>query len=477
MRLVRTTRWWSDREAEERFLSEHPEYETTRALDDLRSREFSRLDEQGHVYLDYGGSGLCAASHVRRHSALLLGEILGNPHSGNPASTRSARLVERCRRRILDYFLASEDEYSVVFTANATHAMKLVGESYPFEPGGQLLLTADNHNSVNGIREFARSRGARTLYVPMVPPDLRLDDASFERLLGGSGGAAAGRRNLFAYPAQSNFSGVQHPLGWVSRARSRGWDVLLDAAAFVPSNRFDLSQVRPDFIAISFYKMFGHPTGVGALIARNEALETLRRPWFAGGAVDLASVRADRFVRAPGPAAFEDGTLNFTAIPGVELGLDVVESVGIEIIHERIRLLTGWLIEQLLDLDHRNGRPMARLYGPAATGQRGGTITFNLMDASGRVIEPREVEERAARRRISLRTGCFCNPGAGETALGLTRGMLERCFARGARRLTYDDVRRCVAPRPAGAVRVSLGLVSNLADVRAFLDYARGFLS
>ena len=40
-----------------------------------------------------------------------------------------------------------------------TFGLKLVAESYPFEHGGRFLLTFDNHNSVNGIREFARARG------------------------------------------------------------------------------------------------------------------------------------------------------------------------------------------------------------------------------------------------------------------------------------------------------------------------------
>jgi catechol 2,3-dioxygenase-like lactoylglutathione lyase family enzyme len=30
--------------------------------------------------------------------------------------------------------------------------------------------------------------------------------------------------------------------------------------------------VKPDYVALSFYKMFGWPTGVVALIARTEAL-------------------------------------------------------------------------------------------------------------------------------------------------------------------------------------------------------------
>lgn len=113
-------------------------------------------------------------------------------------------------------------------------------------------------------------------------------------------GARPNGHNLFAYPAQSNFSGVQHPLAWIPKARARGWDVLLDAAAYVPTNHLDLSEWHPDFVTVSFYKMFGYPTGVGALIARQEALRKLRRPWFAGGTITVASVQADQYFLAGG---------------------------------------------------------------------------------------------------------------------------------------------------------------------------------
>jgi molybdenum cofactor sulfurtransferase len=461
------------REAEAAFTAAHPEYESTAAVDALRRSDFGRLDALAQVYLDYTGSGLYAESQVRRHSDLLLGTVFGNPHSGSPASGESTRIVERCRRRVLEFFGADEDEYAVIFTANASHALKLVGESYPFAPGDQFLLTFDNHNSVNGIREFDRARGARTLYLPMVPPQLQVDEGVLDRCLEGG---TPGGHNLFAYPAQSNFSGVQHPLEWIAKAQARGWDVLLDAAAFVPTNRLDLGRWHPDFVTLSFYKMFGYPTGVGALIARKEALAKLHRPWFAGGTINIASVQADRFVLAPGAAAFEDGTLDFTSIPAVELGLDLLGSIGIDRVHERVRLLSGWLIEELLALRHGNGRPLVRLYGPGTTKGRGATVAMNLYDASGRVIDHPFVERSAGERGISLRTGCFCNPGAGEVALGLTRPEIEHCFTTGDSRMTYDDLRRCIDPHEAGAVRVSLGLVSNFADVYAFREYARGLL-
>ena len=460
-------------EDEPAFLAAYPGYEATRAIDELRAKEFARLDAQGDVYLDYTGGGLYAASQVQAHAGQLLTRVYGNPHSSNPTSVRASELVEQCRADVLRYLNAPPDEYVCIFVNNASQALKLVGESYPFEAGSTFLLTFDNHNSVNGIREFARARGAQTVYVPVVPPDMRADAGTLvERLEV----LASPGPNLFAYPAQSNFSGVQHPLEWVGRAQERGWDVLLDAAAFVPTNRLDLTAVQPEFVVLSFYKMFGYPTGVGALLARRRGLDKLRRPWFAGGTITVASVQADRHYLAPGAAAFEEGSPSYLTIPAVEFGLSLVGSIGIDTIHTRVGCLAGWLIDALVSLRHDNGEPLVHLYGPANTIARGGTLALNFYDRVGRHLDHRLIERQANRERVSLRTGCFCNPGAGETALGLSKGELDSCFLRSTRRMTFDQFRTCIDGKSSGAVRVSLGLASNFADVRAMRDFARQFL-
>src|SRR5213075_2996322 len=129
--------------------------------------------------------------------------------------------------------------------------------------------------------------------------EMRVDEADLAR---GLATARPGGNNLFAYPAQSNFSGVQHPLEWIAQAQAKGWDVLLDAAAFTATNRLDLSRWKPDFVVQSFYKLFGYPTGVGCLLARKTALAKLRRPWFSGGTITLSSVLA---ADAPGSRSEE----------------------------------------------------------------------------------------------------------------------------------------------------------------------------
>ncbi len=458
--------------AEAAFRRAWPAYASTAALDRLRAREFARLDAQGQVYLDHTGGALYAESQLREHAELLARGVYGNPHSHNLTSLAMTELVESARAAVLRHFNASADEYVAIFTPNASGALRLVGESYPFAPGGQLLLTFDNHNSVNGLREFARGRGAEVTYVPVVPPELRVGSAALMR---GLSLAGARGHHLFAYPAQSNFTGVQHPLAWIPLAQDAGWDVLLDAAAYVPTNRLDLSVWHPDFVDISFYKMFGYPTGIGCLLARRRALEKLRRPWYAGGTIDFSSVVGDGHYLSPGAAGFEDGTVNYLGLPAVEAGLRRLDAIGIASIHTRVMCLTGWLIEQLLALRHANGRPLIKLYGPAGVERRGATVQVNFFDAAGVLIDCTEVERQANARRISLRAGCHCNPGAREVALGYTRDDLADCFAH-KHEMSHAGFLAAIAGKTTGALRASLGLSSNFADVHAYVAFARGFI-
>jgi selenocysteine lyase/cysteine desulfurase len=285
--------------------------------------------------------------------------------------------------------------------------------------------------------------------------------------------------NLFAYPAQSNFSGVQHPLEWIPKAKAMGWCVLLDAAAFVATNRLDVDRWRPDFVTVSFYKMFGYPTGVGCLIAHRHALSKLRRPWFAGGTITVASVQGDRYFLAAGASAFEDGTPNYLSIPAVEIGLRHLVATGVDLIHTRCECLAGWLINKLLSLHHGNGTPLVRIYGPANSEHRGATITMNVYDNSGRMIDHLRVEHAATQQRISLRTGCFCNPGGGELALDLSKSELVGCFSQRQPEdspFTVDDFRHCIEGKGTGAVRISLGIVSTFGDARRFVDFVTEFL-
>jgi selenocysteine lyase/cysteine desulfurase len=415
---------------------------------------------------------LYAERQVRAHAELLSRSVFGNPHSENPASRESTRIIEAARAQVLRFLDASAEDYAVIFTANASAAIKLVAESFPFGKDASLVLTADNHNSINGIREYARKAGAPVHYLPL-DGELRLDrpELRLSRF-------APRERGLFAFPAQSNFSGVKHPLSLVRRAQSLGYQVLIDAAAFVPSSPLSLRSVPADFVALSFYKVFGFPTGVGALVARHDSLSGLTRPWFAGGTLEYASVQNDRhLLRSPGDGAFEDGTPAFLSIAALDEGFKLLDEVCMRRLNTHVMRLTAYLLDGLRRLKHSNGSPLVKLYGPRNMQDRGPTIAFNVLDRAGHAIPFSNVEDRARDEGVSLRGGCFCNPGASESAFGFRADHLARCLDQVSDTgFSIERLAECLGPGvPVGAVRASLGLPSTFGDVDRALAVVRSY--
>lgn len=432
-----------------------------------RCRELSRVEQSGITYLDYTGAALYPESLVRRDAKRLTASLLGNPHSQHRPSADATEAVESARRAILRFLHADASEYAVVLTANASASCRLVGESFPFEKTSRLVLTADNHNSVNGVREYARARGATIAHIGL-DDELRLQNAESEL----SDSVAA--PSLLAYPAQSNFSGVRHTLDLVGLAQSRGYRVLLDAAAFLPTCDLRLDTVKPDYVALSLYKITGYPTGIGALVVRHDALAELRRPAFAGGTVRWVSVRQARHRLLEGPESFEDGTLPFLAVGAVADALDAVQHAQRHRLGQHLQCLMQTMLSDIESIRHHNGSPVVRVHGPRSTSERGATIALSVLSADGTPLPYWQIEHDASEQRIAVRGGCFCNPGCGEHALSLPE-RADSCRDTLGDGYSAESFAECLHGSAVGAVRMSLGLGSVHADVQRAADFLERF--
>ncbi len=436
----------------------------------LRNVEYKRLDKNNQVYLDYTGGNLYAKSQIMEHQDLLINNILGNPHSTNPTSQLSTRLVEEARQKVIDYFNA--EDYFCIFTQNASGALKIVGESYPFNAKSHFLLLADNHNSVNGIRQFCLAKGGTVTYAPIYYENLRMDENFVLEKLEEQGDY---ENKLFAFPAQSNVSGVKHDLSWIKKAQDLGWDVLLDAAAYVPTNKLDLKEITPDFVSVSFYKIFGYPTGIGCLLVNKEKFKKLQKPWFAGGTVSLVSVNSLHHFLINNHERFEDGTLNYLDIPAVKIGLDYIENIGIEKINERVSSLRKYLFEKLEKLQHETGQKLVQIFGPKDHQNLGGTIILGFYNKNGVRYEFEQIEEMANGHNISLRSGCFCNPGIDETNNCLTDNELATYYSSHDNG-DYKDMIKFLG-KMRGATRISVGIATTKGDIDKLMAFLEELLN
>jgi molybdenum cofactor sulfurtransferase len=443
-------------------------------------KEFQSL--KGLVYLDCMGSSIPSSTQLSNCLSELTQKALGNPHSQSQASQQTAKEIEMARHMVANHFVTSLDLYHVVFTSGATASCKLVSEIYPWESregnSRTLVYANSSHNSVIGMRKFGRFKTFDSSFLEekQLPNDL-------VEVLPGS---------LMCFPAQCNFSGLKYSLENVTLWQKAGFKVLLDAAGLVGTSPLSLAEHRPDFVVLSFYKMFGYPTGLGALMIRKDgdfsSQLSANKAYFGGGTV--GAVLHDRDwhrLRQNVESSLEDGTQNFQAIAALKHGFAAIASIGGHLrISRHVSALASILAYEMTQLKHWNGASLVRIYGwrpnecvntsPLKMDEihqrHGGVVAFSLMKADGSWIGHNEVERQGAQCGFQLRTGCFCNPGSCRQYLGLSSESVIANYERGHRCWDEQDLDP-LSGAPMGAVRVSMGYFTRFCDIEAFLNFLK----
>lgn len=451
--------------------------------------------------------------------------LFGNPHSASPSSHLSSIRIDEARRAVLEYFSADANHFDVIFTANASAAIKLVREAFVNSEHGYVCgYHRDCHTSIVGLRESAHQV---KYFVSDEAVESWIDDAcSLDPT------DTSDCLQLFAYPAQSNLSGHRCSLEWPSKIKRRVRGkvfTLLDAASYLTTSRLSLADPRfaPDFVCLSFYKIFGFPnlgallvnktTGAADILVQHRTgaisrtpLQSTRGVYFGGGTVDMIINSTDRsedwFAMKAGssrlnsqhhvPAGsiptpkdllstsnnvhelLEDGTLPFHSILALNHAIPIhTRLFGPP---ERIRQHTAWLVKELFNalssLRHASGNPIVQVYtSPAEStfskpNTQGPILAFTLLTPTSTPIGKSTVEAAAIACNFQLRTGGVCNPGGIASHLDLEPWEMRRNFAEGMRCGDEMDV---VMGKATGVVRASLGVMSCERDVRRFSSWVR----
>ncbi|KAK7317272.1 hypothetical protein RJT34_01353 [Clitoria ternatea] len=495
--------------AKEEFLREFGEHygypNGPNSIDQIRATEFKRLKDV--VYLDHAGATLYSDLQMESVFHDLTTNLYGNPHSQNDSSSATLDIVRNARQQVLEYFNASPKDYKCIFTSGATAALKLIGEAFPWSCNSNFMYTMENHNSVLGIREYALGQGAAAIAVDIeedIHPGITGETISSQismhqvqrRKVDGlpEGEPTSVVHNLFAFPLECNFSGLRFGLdlvkivqedskripGIASVCKNGQWMVLIDAAKGCATMPLDLSKYPADFVTISFYKLFGYPTGLGALIIRNDAAKLLKKTYFSGGTVAAAIADIDFIKRRKDiEELFEDGTVSFLSIVSIRHGFKILNSLTVSAISRHTTSLAVYTRKKLLAMRHGNGSSVCILYGyynsMELCHEMGPIVSFNLKRPDGSWYGYREVEKLASLSGIQLRTGCFCNPGACAKYLGLSH--LDLISNTEAGHVCWDD-HDIINGKPIGAVRVSFGYMSTYEDAKKFVDFvASSFMS
>jgi molybdenum cofactor sulfurtransferase len=381
-----------------------PVYDSTSTT--TRTSHDNEMEEESEVYLDHAGAGIPSKSLLdSMHAQSLKDQVLANPHSNGRAAARTKAAIENVKKQILDFFDANagcrygytcEKEqdraeleqdyhpgYDVIFTSGTTQALQIVAENFGWSHPGHhgeisdddekgrnkstLLYSHNSHTSVIGMREPALGKGA-SFQCRQLDEISRATPEDFDRWANqdttsyGDGEYAFAEHeesdriseheapnHLLVFPLECNFGGTRsnaQNIIQTSHMAKSNWFSMLDIAKAAATSKIHLRALDPDFACVSFYKIFGAPTGIGALFVKRSSRHTLalkpagsrsgynhNRKYFGGGAVDIVLPKQD-FVRSRSSSytldALTSGTINFRSILSLRSGLDEIQRFGME---------------------------------------------------------------------------------------------------------------------------------------------------
>lgn len=419
---------------------------------EIRAKEFSHVKE---TYLDHAGATLYPQSVITEYAKVLTNHAFGNPHTGSPTSDRTAEIVDRARLEVLNLLRANPRDYTVVFTQNASAAAKLVGEAVSGFPDIHYTYLKDAHTSLVGLRQLASSYAE-------FEDDIRNADLSMSK----------SRPVLVSWLGQSNFSGQRYPSAdWARYLRAAHPRVytLIDASALSTTAPPNLSEIQPDFVCLSFYKIFGHPD-LGALIVRKDsgARFFAHRRYFGGGTIETVAPTKLYVGRMRDlHTQLEDGTVPFHSIIALVVAMAQFKFIfgSMRAISAHAAAVGQYAYDRLSALEYPNGRKLVHIYSYPnylATSKQGPNMAFNLVDETGEWIGYTDLQDISAEQGISLRTGGLCNAGCTVKYSGMTDDDLILNHKHGH---ICGDGTDVVAGKVTGVVRISFGANSSKEDV------------
>ncbi|GMV03740.1 MAG: putative cysteine desulfurase [Gemmatimonadota bacterium] len=357
-------------------------------------REFPALHQEVNgkplVYLDNAATSQKPRAVLDALSTYYA-EDNANVHRGiHELSRRATVAYERAREKVARFINASAPA-EVVWTRGTTEAINLVAHawgSYALKEGDEILLTVmEHHSNLVPWQLLARRTGARLRYI-------ELDDQG-RLVLDDLPSLLTERTKLVAVTHVSNALGTVNPVKEiVAAAKAVGARVLVDGAQGAVHTRVDVQALGADFYAFSGHKMCG-PTGVGALWARRNLLETME-PWQGGGEM-IQFVERDMSTWAEVPHKFEAGTPNIAGAVGMGAAVDFLSGLDWDAVAAHERDLVAYALERLAEV------PGITLYGPRSPEERSAVVSFTLGDA-----HPHDISTILDSEGVAVRAGHHC---------------------------------------------------------------------
>lgn len=304
---------------------------------------------------------------------------------------RWARQLEQVRQSGARLLSVGPDEIALI--RNTTEGISLVAEGFPWQPGDNVVVPANEFPSNLYPWMNLASRGVETRRVPVEQGRVELDQLA---------AACDARTRIIAVSWVGYASGWRNDVDALAElAHSHGALLFLDAIQGLGVFPLDVRRTPVDFLAADGHKWLLGPEGAGLFYVRREHLDRLRPIGVGWNSV----VQAYDFQRIslelkPTAARYEGGSYNMPGFMALGASLELLASWPTEQIAEKIVAVTDEICERLPGL----GATIASCRQPP---HASGIVSFELADRSPMAVRKHCLDQhvllscRGGRLRVS----------------------------------------------------------------------------
>ena len=160
----------------------------------------------------------------------------------------------------------------LMLTRNATEALNILIQGYPWKKGDEILL--QHHDYYSMIEAYQMVAAKKDLKLTFV--DVPLVGATETEIAELYLAKISKRTRVIHLTHLTHLTGMVMPVAKIAeQAKARGIDVIVDAAHSFAQIDYKLSDLKADFVGVNLHKWFGNPLGAGLMYVREPRIKEL----------------------------------------------------------------------------------------------------------------------------------------------------------------------------------------------------------
>jgi selenocysteine lyase/cysteine desulfurase len=284
-------------------------------------------------------------------------------------------------------------ENDVYFIPNTTHGISVVAEGFPWQPGDNVVLAAEEYPANQYPWMNLAGRGVEVRAVPSRGNRIAVDDLR---------AALTDRTRVLSVSSVEFASGFRNDLDTLGGlCRERGILFFVDAIQSLGAIPLDVQRTPIDALAADGHKWMLGPEGAGFGYIRRQWVDRLHPIGVGAFSVvrpfDFSTID---FTLKPHAGRWEGGALNVPGITALGASLELLLAAGVENVERRILELTDYLCDRALSQGWQ-------VFSSRRAGEKSGIVSLVHPSRPAAEVQKRcraagvVVNNRAGRTRVS----------------------------------------------------------------------------